>query len=140
MPKIFLTLFVMAGLSLAAQPKAGEWRGVLLLNKEKQLELPFTFEVVRLKGATQLIIHNAEERIIVSETSFAKDSFYFKMPVFDTEFRTKLDGDTMLTGLWINHTKKENNAIPFSASFGNRSRFKAISTKPGILFYGKWEV
>ncbi len=113
---------------------------MLLLNQEKQLELPFTFEVVRLKGATQLIIHNAEERITVTETSFSKDSFNFKMPVFDTEFRTKLTGDTLLTGLWINHTKKENNTTPFSATYGNRSRFQTEAAKPGPLFYGKWEV
>lgn len=140
MPKILLVIFIMAGLSAAAQPRPGAWRGVLLLNKEKQLELPFTFEVARLNNTTQLIIHNAAERITVTETAFAKDSFHFYMPVFDTEFRTRLQGDTLLTGLWINHTKKENNTIPFSASYGRKNRFLFPAEKPHAFYDGKWEV
>lgn len=140
MSKIFIVLFVMADLSIAAQPRSGMWHGVLLLNKEKQLELPFTFEAVRLKGATQLIIHNAAERITVTETAFAKDSFNFKMPVFDTEFRTKLVGDTLLTGVWINHTKKDNNTIAFSASYSRKNRFPFPPEKPHAFYDGKWEV
>ena len=140
MPKILLVIFIMAGLSAAAQPRPGAWRGVLLLNKEKQLELPFTFEVARLNNTTQLIIHNAAERITVTETAFAKDSFHFNMPVFDTEFRTRLQGDTLLTGLWINHTKKENNTIPFSASYGMKNRFLFPAEKPHAFYDGKWEV
>lgn len=140
MSKIFLVLFVITGLSVAAQPKLGAWCGVLLLNKDKQLELPFTFDVVRLNGATQLIIHNAAERITVTETAFARDSFNFKMPVFDTEFRTRLQGDTLLTGLWINHTKKDNNTIPFSASYGRKNRFLFPPEKPHAFYDGKWEV
>jgi len=139
MSKIIFFLFVLINLGAIAQPKEGQWRGVLLLNKEKNIELPFNFDV-RWDGSVKVTIRNASERIVVTETRMVNDSFLFKMPVFDTEFRTKLVGDTLLTGVWINHAKKENNAIPFSASFGNRSRFTAISTKPGILFYGKWEV
>ena len=140
MSKIFLALLVITGLSTAAQPRAGIWRGVLLLNQEKQLELPFNFELVRLNGATQLIIHNAGERITVTETAFSKDSFNFKMPVFDTEFRTRLQGDTVLTGVWINHSKKDNNRIPFSASYGRKSRFLFPPEKPRSFYDGKWEV
>lgn len=132
-------LLVLTALSMNAQ-KAGAWRGVLVLNAEKKLELPFTFEVKQLMSGTQLIIHNAGERIMVSETSFAKDSFYFKMPVFDTEFRTKLHGDTMLTGVWINNTKKENNSIPFSATYGMKNRFLFPPEKPHAFYDGKWEV
>lgn len=140
MLKILLVILIMAGFSVAAQPRPGAWRGVLLLNKEKQLELPFTFEVARLNNTTQLIIHNAAERITVTETAFAKDSFHFNMPVFDTEFRTRLQGDTLLTGLWINHTKKENNTIPFSASYGRKNRFLFPAEKPHAFYDGKWEV
>lgn len=138
MSKIAFFLFIISG-ALAAQPREGQWRGVLLLNKEKNLELPFNFELSKVNGKTQLVIRNAEERIIVTETTLAKDSFHFKMPVFDTEFRTKLQGDTLLTGVWINHTKKENNRIPFSASYGKAYRFFAVS-KFNKFYEGKWEV
>jgi thiol-disulfide isomerase/thioredoxin len=93
-----------------------------------------------VKGNFQLIIHNAQERIVVDEITFNKDSFNFKMPVFDTEFRTQLVGDTLLTGLWINHTKKENNIISFTAKYGNKNRFDFPSQKHLSFYDGRWEV
>lgn len=139
MNKLILFCLMAVSYTLAAQPKEGQWRGVLLLNKEKNLELPFNFELNKVNGQIQLVIRNAEERIIVTETALAKDSFHFRMPVFDTEFRTRLQGDTLLTGVWINHTKKENNRIPFSASHGKAYRFFALS-KFTNFYEGKWEV
>lgn len=139
MSKIIFFLFVLINLGAIAQPKEGQWRGVLLLNKEKNIELPFNFDV-RWDGSVKVTIRNASERIVVTETRMVNDSFLFKMPVFDTEFRTKLHDDTLLTGVWINHSKKENNSIPFFASFGNRTRFEMGSAKVGSPFLGKWEV
>jgi len=127
-------------LLIHAQLKQGDWRGVLLLNKEKALELPFNFDIKIIEQTTVLTIHNAQERITVNETVLTKDSFNFKMPVFDTEFRTKLTGDTLLTGVWINHTKKENKAISFTAKFGKANRFIIAQEKPSVFYAGKWEV
>ncbi len=140
--KLKLTGFCLMCITLAAyaQPKQGVWRGVLVLNKEKALELPFNFDIKNSNGNIQLIIHNAQERIAVNETVLTKDSFNFKMPVFDTEFRTRLIGDTLLTGVWINHTKKENNTIAFTAKFGKASRFMVYYKKATHNFKGKWEV
>lgn len=123
-----------------AQLKQGIWRGVLYLNPEKQLELPFNFEVKTGKGKQQLVIYNAQERIVVDETTLKEDSFNFKMPIFDTEFRTKIIGDTALTGVWINHTKKENNIIAFTAEYGNSMRFPFVPGKANPFYEGKWEV
>ena len=111
----------------------------LLLNSEKQIELPFNFEIKNVKGKFQLIIHNAQERIVVEEISFKKDSFNFKMPVFDTEFKTQLIGDSLLTGVWVNHTKKENKTIHFTAKHGNKNRFDFAPEKPQLFYEGKWE-
>lgn len=122
-----------------AQIKHGIWRGSLLLNSEQQIELPFIFEIKSTKGKTQLIIYNAQERIVVDEITFKKDSFNFKMPVFDTEFKTKLVGDSILTGIWINHTKKENNKIVFTAMYGNKNRFDFPPQKPQSFYDGRWE-
>lgn len=139
MSKILVFLVLLGVLPAKAQPKEGSWRGTLLLDKEKNIELPFNFDV-RWDGSVKVIIRNSSERIVVTETRMVNDSFLFKMPVFDTEFRTKLQDDTLLTGVWINHTRKENNRIPFSAGFGNRSRFATGPAKPGSRFDGKWEV
>lgn len=132
-------VFIFVTFVCTAQLKPGIWRGTLLLNSEQQIELPFNFEIKNVKEKLQLIIHNAQERIVVDEITFKKDSFNFKMPVFDTEFRTKLIGDSLLTGVWINHTKKENNSIAFKAKHGNKNRFNFPPEKPQLFYEGKWE-
>ena len=121
--------------------KGGIWRGVLMLNQQNQTELPFNFEIRHNKKNTlQVIIRNAQERIVVDEYTLTKDSFNFKMPIFDTEFRTKLTGDSVLTGVWINHTKKENKTIAFTAHANDTRRFDFVPGKPNTFYEGKWEV
>lgn len=137
--KFSVLVLIFVTLTCTAQLKHGIWRGTLLLNKEKQIEIPFNFEIKNIKNKIQLIIHNAQEQIIVDEITFKKDSFNFKMPVFDTEFRTQLIGDSMLTGVWINHTKKENNIIAFTAKYGNKNRFDFSPQKPQSFYDGRWE-
>lgn len=138
MKLLTILFFLIANLSFG-QLKQGIWRGTLLLNSEKQLELPFNFEIKNSKGSYVLIIHNAQERIVVDEVIVKNDSLIFKMPIFDTEFRTQIIGDTSLKGIWINHTKKENNVIAFSAHQGNKNRFIAPVEKPTNFYSGKWE-
>jgi thiol-disulfide isomerase/thioredoxin len=122
-----------------AQPKLGMWRGIILLNAEKNIELPFNFEIKKVNAKLIVVIRNAQERITVDEVVFTKDSLNFKMPIFDTEFKTELIGDTILKGVWINHTKKENNTIAFIAKFGNKNRF-IVPMKRATNFYdGSWE-
>ncbi len=122
------------------QPKKGIWRGVLTLNIEKNRELPFNFEIKKVNEKPHLIIHNANERITITEIILKTDSFNFKMPVFDSEFLCQLIGDTLLKGVWINHAKKENNIIPFTAVYGNSKRFVFLPEKSNPVYEGKWEV
>ena len=68
----FIFLFLSLTLCSQKQAKQGVWRGVLILNAEKNRELPFNFEIKKIAGKTQLVIHNAEERIIVSEITAKK--------------------------------------------------------------------
>lgn len=138
--KRLVLFFLFISFFCPAQLKQGIWRGILHLNSEKQQELPFIFEIKTIKGKQQLIIHNAQERIVVDETTLKKDSFNFKMPVFDTEFRTRIIGDTALTGVWINHTKIENKTIAFNAEYGNSMRFPFVPGKANPIYEGKWEV
>jgi thiol-disulfide isomerase/thioredoxin len=123
----------------SAQIKLGIWRGALLLNSEKNTELPFNFEIKTIKGKLNVIIHNAQERITIEEVVLKKDSLNFKMPIFDTEFKTQLTGDSILKGIWINHTKKENNTISFTAKYGNKNRFVVPVEKPTSFYDGRWE-
>lgn len=119
--------------------KEGTYRGVLFLNEQKGIELPFNF-TVSYKGKKPLIvIKNADEKISVDEITIRGDSVNFKMPIFDTEFKTVLKGDT-LEGFWINNYKTANNKIKFRATFGETRRFLFTPEKSKPLFEGKWEV
>lgn len=119
--------------------KPGTWRGVLTLSeKRNELVLPFNFEVKYFHEFLSIDIINAEEKIAVTEIMVSGDSINFKMPVFDSEFRTVLKNDT-LRGLWINNSKKEKNKIAFEAYYNDKRRF-VTSAKPGVDFSGRYEV
>lgn len=117
--------------------KEGTYRAVLLLNEG--IEVPFNFDVKHKKKKTQIIIRNADEKIMVDDITIKGDSVNFKMPVFNTEFRTKLKSDT-LEGVWINHYKTSNNVIHFKAVYGERRRFLFSAEQNNPVFEGKWEV
>lgn len=121
------------------QLQEGVWRGELTLSKDK---LPFNFEVEK-KGKDSLVwvIFNDTERIRATETHQKGDSLYVRMPVFDSEFQLKIGNDgKSVSGVWVNHARKEKNVLAFSAVAGDARRF--ISTQPQLNqpFEGKWEV
>ena len=115
----------------------GIWRGTLTLDAKKQIELPFIFNVTYANGKPTLTIINGEEKIAVDETQMKGDSLFFKMPVFDTEFKCKVSASVM-QGVWINHARKETTMVPFSATFGQADRFKAKESTR-IDVGGRWE-
>lgn len=133
-------LFFLISLQIHAQVKNGAWRGVLLIDETKHLELPFNFEIENGKVKKIIKIKNADEVIVVDEVAIKKDSLNFKMPVFDSEFRTKIIGDTLLQGVWINHSRKDHPQIKFTGYFGNYNRFNLVPDKPNLFYNGKWEV
>ena len=49
-----------------------------------------------------------------SETNtYVYSSEEIERNVFDTEFKTQMIGDSILSGLWINHNRTENNRMVF---------------------------
>lgn len=135
---LILFLFIFTGTAFSKKPKAGIYRGVLTIDASKGLEVPFNFELKYHKKKPVIVINNADERITVDEITVKKDSFNFKMPVFDTEFRTKLVEDH-LEGVWINHYKSTANRMPFKATFGESRRFLYTPGKANPVFEGRWE-
>lgn len=119
--------------------KTGVWRGVLTLVDSIELILPFNFDLARQNDSTTITIHNAEEKIFVNEISFGNDSIFIRMPVFDSEFRCKISGDTSFSGVWINHSRKERNIIPFTAIYGEKKRFDCPEYEENFAFDGKWK-
>ena len=139
--KQLILAIILFPLFFFAQPRAGVWRGVLKINSEEKMEIPFNFEVSSSKSIKQIVVHNAQEQILVDEVTILNDSLNFKMPVFDTEFRTVMIGDSILKGVWINHNRIENNTMVFEAQYGNYERFSFSTLDTINSFYnGKWEV
>lgn len=136
---LIVVLLFISSLSFSKNIKQGIYRGLLILDEAKSIELPFNFEFKYDHNKPIIIIHNADERIRVDEINMHGDSLNFKMPVFDTEFRTKIVKDG-LEGVWINHYRKEKNKIRFKAFFNDSKRFLIDDKKSNPLFEEKWEV
>ncbi|MGZ4035029.1 MAG: TlpA disulfide reductase family protein, partial [Bacteroidia bacterium] len=116
----------------------GRWMGHLKLNDSTNL--PFNFKIKNSNGKISMEIVNAEERIIVDEIVITTDSVFIKMPVFDSEFRIKMNGDSVMNGNWINYARKNHNVIPFEAKHGNYYLFyKESDYLKGINITGNWE-
>jgi thiol-disulfide isomerase/thioredoxin len=139
MKKCFIFLFSIISLLLNAktQLKPGTYRGILILNEIEGIELPFNFDVLKLKKGYSLVIKNAQERITIDQLKHKGDSLFFKMPVFDTEFKCQITGDT-ISGVWINNYRKEKNKIKFKA-YPSNQRFLFAQTSGNTQFEGRWE-
>jgi len=112
----------------------GMWRAVLLL---PDAELPFNFEIRKEEMHYVMIIQNAEERIKVDEIIVNGDSLYINLPVYESQFRIQLKGNTM-SGNWINYARKEVPSIPFHAEHNNLQRFLPSKIK-ARNYSGRWE-
>ena len=143
---VFVAALLLFAFTIDAAPmlKSGTWRGVLQLNDSMQL--PFNFEAEILKSGTRITFINAEERILTKEVKLLGDSVFIKMPVYDSEFRCKILGDS-LVGNWFNRARKEKNIIPFKAYHNVASRFITPPNKELPVnisvdrnFSGHWEV
>src|ERR1043165_4014658 len=113
-------ILILLASSLAIAKKAklreGSYRAVLTLDEAAKLKLPFTFELSKADDHYLIVIRNGDERTKVDEISTRKDSVFFRMPVFDTEFRARVTSGGM-EGFWINHCRKEKYKIPFRAEY-----------------------
>ncbi len=113
------------------QINPGYWHGVFQLNDS--VNLPFQFES---KGNAIEFI-NAQERISVTEITASGDSVFIRMPVFDSEIRCRISGDT-LKGVFLNHTRTSQNVVPFEATAGRL--LPLVNSFELKNFEGRWEV
>ncbi|HXC04710.1 MAG TPA: TlpA disulfide reductase family protein [Bacteroidia bacterium] len=143
--RIFPTLFLLCVLAFQAEaqkavlPKAGTWQGELQLNGTTRL--PFYFEYKKSKTGTSLEITNGDEKIDITEIQAAADSFNFKMPLYDSEFRIQVkEGGKSMEGTWINHSRKDHREIPFQAFYGREYSCDKSLPVFNVLSSSKWEV
>ncbi|MFI5139349.1 MAG: peroxiredoxin family protein [Sphingobacteriales bacterium] len=131
---IALSFFI---LSASAQTKlrTGTWRGALKTSTGNGL--PFNFEVNDIAGQQQLVIINGGERLKVTDVKTAGDSVFIHMPLFDSEFRLKLEGDS-LVGSWIKHLGIRDAVMAFRARPNTSWRFFKNDEKPAFDVTGLW--
>jgi thiol-disulfide isomerase/thioredoxin len=115
---------------------SGNWLFQLQISREdSELTIPFNVEVL---NAHQLVIKNANERIEVNEITYNADSVFIKMPVFGSEFKGIITGNT-ISGKYFNYNKSKVSPILFTAKHGVKERFKNTSN-PTTDFSGNWQV
>ena len=129
--------FLLITAASVAQSKlqTGTWRGVLQTASGNGL--PFNFTVSDTVGVQQIAIINGDERYKVTDIKTTGDSVFIRMPLFDSEFRLKLAGDT-LAGKWIKHYGDRDALMAFTAKPNTPWRFFKNSEKPAYNFTGNW--
>ena len=119
------------------QTKPGHYRGILY--REDGKEVVFNMEIKSSGNQTQLYIINATEKILARELKIKDDSVFFRMPAFESEFKTQVQKDGSLKGIWIKGTATKTQHWPFKAIPGkNRFAITQGSAKNNIS--GRWSV
>ncbi len=129
----------------------GMWRGVLVLTDElegfdekSKGELPFNFEVVYdTPDSFHLVIHNGDERIVVTDIStgvdrrVARDSIRIDFPIYDSHIQAQYEEDA-IEGWWVVRNRKDYK-IRFRALHGQPYRFFQTLDPPAADLTGKWD-
>lgn len=120
--------------------KIGNWRGILTLNDST--ELPFSFELKVEKQSANanlvLIVRNAEERIQVEDLVWTADSINWRMPVFDSYFRCKINSDSSFSGVWVNNSARKPYQLLFKAIY-NQPRFTHGNIKKPVVLFKRYK-
>ena len=115
--------------------KTGLWRGAL--KTASGTDIPFNFDVKDTAGKQQLAIINGAERFKVTDVATKGDSVFIRMPLFNSEFKLKLDGSS-LKGQWVKHLGERDAAVEFSAEPNTAWRFVKTPDKPAFNIGGRW--
>ncbi|MDN3550657.1 peroxiredoxin family protein [Mucilaginibacter aquaedulcis] len=116
--------------------KTGVWRGAL--KTQSGTEIPFNFDVKDIAGGKQeLYVINSAERLKVTDVTTKGDSVFIHMPLFDSEFKLKLEGED-LKGQWVRHLGERDATVEFSAQPNTTWRFLKVPEKPLYNVDGRW--
>ena len=98
----------------------GDWRFSLQLEK---YELPFNVKFLNIgTDSARAIICNGEEELSSTYFSVGDNKIRIVLPVFDSELIGNIDSENLITGYWLNKSRKDYK-IPFVAEYGKKFRF-----------------
>ena len=128
-----LLIFLLITISFDAKSQQGMWQAQL--HREDGHNIVFTFEWKTENSKQVWYIHNASEKIRVTDVRIKGDSVIVNMPVFESQFRLSLH-NKQLNGVWIKATSDKPQVIRFTAHPGNQ-RF-TVSKKATENISGRW--
>lgn len=132
-----LLLIVISATSVYSQKISllpGSYSAYLQLNETTQL--PVHLSVEKKQKRLLLVVHNAEERIELTNGIRKGDTTILPFPSFDSELRFITDKKKEIRGFWFNYNKGANYRIPFFANLNQKPRKKEA---PVGDLNGKWE-
>ncbi len=142
MKQLFIIVLALVQLNIAAKSQKelfkGSWKAQL--HRQDSQLVVFNFETKKVNNRWQLVIRNASERIVVNNVFVKGDSVNFRMPVFESEFRTKLQPDGSLKGIWYKGTALQTQQWVFTAHPNTTVRFEAIEGNHKHIITGRWAV
>ncbi|HKB45431.1 MAG TPA: TlpA disulfide reductase family protein [Chitinophagaceae bacterium] len=131
MRSLFFFLFVIA--APVAKSQQGWWQAQLY--REDGNNIVFTFEWKTERGKPVWYIHNASEKIKVTNIRRTGDSIIVQMPVFESEFRVTYR-NKKIEGVWKKGSSAGIQVIPFTAIPG-KDRFAAGNSSSKNIS-GRW--
>jgi peroxiredoxin len=139
MKRILVVAIIALGsmIRVAAQqssPPAGWWR--FSLQREDGFAIDFNVDIKYTAGKPTWFIRNASERLAVTDIRKQGDSLLVQMPLFESAFYLKQDGNT-LRGRWVRAISAGSQVMPVVAVYNQQARF-TVNKKPAFNIQGKW--
>ena len=132
---IAVLAFVFSSFNHISAFKNGIW--LAKLKTTSGAVIPFNFELKDSAGKKSINIINGKERFKVNDVRVVGDSVLIKMPLFDSEIRAQLKGNT-LEGNWVRHLGTKNVLVPFSAQADVSYRFFSFPQQAKFNISGRW--
>lgn len=111
-----------------------KWNGKL--HRADSINIPVRLQWVEEKGKTAWYFTNGVEKIKVDNITATGDSVVLQMPVFESQFRVKVDTSS-IRGLWLKGGAVKTTVLPF---FAEPEKKAVAAAKPFFNITGRWAV
>jgi thiol-disulfide isomerase/thioredoxin len=139
----FLLAFITTSFNIVGQRTAslqpGRWQATLV--RKDSIPVSFNMELIVERNKQKIEFINATERITATNFLIKKDSVLFSTPLFESTFKTTIQSDGSLKGIWIKGTSSD---VPqqwvFYAWPNKPNRFEGNISKTNKNISGRWKV
>jgi thiol-disulfide isomerase/thioredoxin len=97
----------------------------------------FNFDVKDSAGRQIIYIRNADERLLVDDIKWDKDSVVIRLPFFESQLRAKWSKDGRLNGVWLKRLADSYQSMAFEALWGVALRFPDARSSAANIG-GRW--